>query len=403
MESTLFVILFLCATVAWFGFRWHTAERVVQPVFEGNWFAPWSVHLLHWGIVLLILAMTSEWLFPATPRLWYSLALWIPVFVFSSLFAYLPCEMNGAMQSAKPGQYGRWFFYGFLALSVLLTPFYLLAVWHNVSEMPASGAGELVRNLRDLALEQRDYGLLGWAFVLNKLLFVTSLYWRRELPWWALLIVVVLNILTAASIMEKGYLAFLVIVAAWLLYEQGVLKMWHIELTVLLALIGAYFFTLIRTYAETNAQDLMSFGDFFSIYVTSSSIAYCYMPDVPGVQWGENTFALMYHIMNRLGLGSFEVVQRVQPFINVPVETNTYTVMQPFYLDFGYAGVAFFAYLYGVLSGVLYRWHRQGSTWATCFYAIVLAALCTQFHQEELLGNLVQNIQYAVLAIFIAL
>nr|MBR6146230.1 oligosaccharide repeat unit polymerase [Paludibacteraceae bacterium] len=80
-----------------------------------------------------------------------------------------------------------------------------------------------------------------------------------------------------------------------------------------------------------------------------------------------------------------------------------YTIMQPFFSDFGYKGLAFFAYVYGIVSGAVYRWHRQGKIWATCVYALVLAALCTQFHQEELLSNLVQNIQYAVLAVFIAL
>ena len=121
------------------------------------------------------------------------------------------------------------------------------------------------------------------------------------------------------------------------------------------------------------------------------------------MQFGEKSFFMVYHILNRLGVGSFDVMQRVQPFINVPVETNTYTVMQPFFLDFGYKGLAFFAYVFGIVSGALYRWHRQGKIWVTSMYAIVLAALCTQFHQEELLGNIVQNIQYAVLAVFIAL
>ena len=402
MEVTLAVILFVLLTAGWFGYRWYAEGALLKPLSFGGWFAPWNIHLLHWAIVLLMLWATAESLFPTTPRLWHSLGIWVPVFVLASFFAYWPCDVVKPKQS-EPGQIGRWVFYGFLGLSLLLTPFYLRAVWINVSEMHWSTAGELVRALRDLALEDRGYGLLGWAFVLNKLLFVAALCWRRQLPWWSWTIVIGLNVLTAASVMEKGYLAFLLIVAAWLLYEQNVLKMWHIGLVVALALVGAYFFTLIRTYAETDAQDLMSFSDFFAIYVTSSSVAYCYMPTGAEMQFGEKSFFMVYHILNRLGVGSFDVMQRVQPFINVPVETNTYTVMQPFFLDFGYKGLAFFAYVFGIVSGALYRWHRQGKIWVTCMYAIVLAALCTQFHQEELLGNIVQNIQYAVLAVFIAL
>ena len=402
MEMTLAAILFLCISVGWFGYRWYAGDAFNSALRLNGWFAPWTVHLLHWGIVLMMLWLTSDSLFPVTSRLWYSLGIWIPVFLIASFFAYWPCREKPA-ESENGSSLGLWAFYGFLVLSVVLTPLYLHAVWHNVSEMHSAGAGELVRNLRDMALEDKNYGLLGWAFVINKLLYVAALCWRKKLRWWIVALVVVLNVLTAASVMEKGYLVFLVIVAAWLLYEQGAVKMWHIALAIVLAVVGAYFFTLIRTYAETDAQDLMSFGDFFNIYVTSSSVAYCYMPVTAETQVGHHSFFLVYHILNRLGVGVYEVMPRVQPFINVPVETNTYTVMQPFFLDFGYKGLAFFAAAFGMLAGTLYRLHREGKIWGTCVYAIVLAALCTQFHQEELLGDLIVNIQYAVLAVFLAL
>ena len=403
MEITLAAILFICLSVSWFGYRWYAEDAFSRPIRFGGWFSPWVIHLVHWGVVLLMLLLTSSSLFAVTNRLWYSLGIWIPLLLVGSYLAYWPC---GEQTQEKPREginLGEWAFYGFLVISVVITPLYLRAVWMNVTEMQSVGGGELVRNLRDLALEERNYGLLGWAFVINKLLYVVALSWRKNLRWWIVGLVVLLNVLTAASVMEKGYLVFLVVVAAWLLYEQGVVRMWQIIVTIAAVLVGAYFFTLIRTYAEADAQDLMSFGDFFRIYVTSSSVAYCYMPTGAEMELGEKSFYLVYHIFNRLGLGSYAVMERVQPFMNVPVETNTYTVMQPFYLDFGYKGLAFFAFFFGVLAGVLYRWHREGRIWGTCLYAIVLAALCTQFHQEELLGNLIQNIQYAVLAVFIAL
>ena len=391
-------ILFLCVTIGWFSYRWYDKGALSKSLTSNGWFSPWIVNLLHWGIVLMMLWITADDLFPVTNRLWYSLAIWIPILCVSSFFAYWPIEPKQVDMEGN-NSIGIMVFHGLVTLSVIMTPLYLYAVWRNASELGSEGAGELVRNLRDMALEDKNYGLLGWVFVINKLLYVVAICWHKKLHWWILLIVFVLNILTAASVMEKGYLVFLVIVAAWLLYEQGVVKMWHIGLTVVLVLVGAYFFTLIRTYAETDAQDLMSFEDFFKIYVTSSSVAYCYMPTEAEIQVGHKSLFMVYHILNRLGIGSFEVMERVQPFINVPVETNTYTVMQPFYADFGYRGLAFFAYLYGILSGTLYRYHRQGNVWATCAYAIVLAALCTQFHQEELLGNLIQNIQYAALSL----
>ena len=403
MEVTLFVILFLVVTTGWFAYRWYSLDAFSQPFARAGLFAPWNIHLLHWGIVLLMLWLTADSLFPTTSRLWHSLAIWVPVVAITSFFAYWPCDVSSVSKEQKPGQIGIWVFYALLVFAIVITPLYVRVVWNDVNEMHWTSVGQLFRSLRSLAIEGKDYGIIGWVFVVNKLLFVAALYWRRNMPWWAIAIVVALNLVTATVVMEKGYLAFLVVGTIWLLYEQDVLKMWHIGVTLLVALVGSYFFTLIRTYAEANAQDLMSFGEFFTIYVTSSSVAYCYMPDGVSPEFGEKTLFMVYHMLNRLGFGPFMEMERVQAFINVPVETNTYTVMQPFFCDFGYKGLAFFGCVYGMLSGILYRWHRQGSVWGTCVYAVVLAALCTQFHQEELLGNLIMNIQYAILAVFLAL
>lgn len=59
--------------------------------------------------------------------------------------------------------------------------------------------------------------------------------------------------------------------------------------------------------------------------------------------------------------------------------------MQPFFLDFGYPGIAFFAVLYGVVCGWAYRSYRNGSSIGCVMYTYLLYYLVLQFSQEGLI------------------
>jgi oligosaccharide repeat unit polymerase len=81
----------------------------------------------------------------------------------------------------------------------------------------------------------------------------------------------------------------------------------------------------------------------------------------------------------------------------IPLPTNVYTAFQPFYEDFGYKGIAFFATVYGVLFGWLYRKAHSGSSTSKCMYAYITVVLMLQFFQEQFFVTLSTIIQLAVL------
>ena len=88
-------------------------------------------------------------------------------------------------------------------------------------------------------------------------------------------------------------------------------------------------------------------------------------------------------------MGSYVFFDRLQEFVFVPVSTNVYTILQPFYMDFGQFGVAVFAVIYGILTGWAYRMMRNGSAFGKCFYMYLAYALALQFFQEYIFtGNL---------------
>ena len=72
-------------------------------------------------------------------------------------------------------------------------------------------------------------------------------------------------------------------------------------------------------------------------------------------------------------------------------------MFQPYYEDFGYKGVAFFASVWGLLMGWTYRSVRNGDSVAKCLYAYFVFAMVMQFYQENLFVNLSLVIQYIVI------
>ena len=76
--------------------------------------------------------------------------------------------------------------------------------------------------------------------------------------------------------------------------------------------------------------------------------------------------------------------------------TNVYTIFQPFFIDFGYRGIAFFAVVYGVVSGYLYRLFRNGNNTGTCLYTYGVYVLLMQFYQENVFMSMVFILQFIV-------
>ena len=133
------------------------------------------------------------------------------------------------------------------------------------------------------------------------------------------------------------------------------------------------------------------------MYITSPPVAFSRLSrDVSG-QIGANTFEVFYDFLNRFGIGHFDVLKKEQDFVMVPVFTNVYTIMQPFYVDFGYGGVAFFAAVYGLFSGVLYHLFREGNPICKCLYTFLVQILILQFYQENVFMSISGLTQLAIL------
>ena len=88
------------------------------------------------------------------------------------------------------------------------------------------------------------------------------------------------------------------------------------------------------------------------------------------------------------------VKEKLQEFVWVPIPTNVYTVFQPFFIDFGYKGVAFFSGVYGCLCGWLYRLYKNKNGIGCALYTYAVFALMLQFYQENFFHSLVFLLQF---------
>jgi oligosaccharide repeat unit polymerase len=117
---------------------------------------------------------------------------------------------------------------------------------------------------------------------------------------------------------------------------------------------------------------------------------------------GEYTFRFLYAIRYAL-VGGREPAETILQYVAIPTPLNVYTVMQPFYQDFGVTGVIVGALFYAVLYGGLYKKARSGNSLALILYAGFAVSLVTQIFAETLIMNLSGNLQFALLAALIML
>ena len=161
-----------------------------------------------------------------------------------------------------------------------------------------------------------------------------------------------------------------------------------------------YIFNLGRAEEDSDYQKEETFLDFFAMYVLSPPVAFCQISKEVIPQFGTNTFEKIYVFLARFS-SDIVVKEKLQEFVWVPIPTNVYTCFMPFFMDFGYKGVAFFGGIYGVICGWLYRLFRNRNAICCCLYTYVVFALVLQFYQENLFQSMVFLLQYTFFIVLI--
>lgn len=348
----------------------------------GDFFSPWCLTVFIWTSVILLYFMQGE-LDPIGPNFIYCLTLWLITFLPCSIIMYWlsGCkEIKNANYHKQPININLFAFYCLATLSTLMTLLYAKTIWEIVSQFDLE---DLLFNIRILAVGNgAQLGLLGYTQGINLALFIVSIWLYPRIPKWVIVVIIIINLILEFAMMEKSGILIMILGILFVLYERKEIKLRTIGITLLSIIVLFFFFNMSKEKADSDES--ATFMDFFGMYVTSPLVAFEKLRVTISDTFGTNTLNDFYPQLLRFGI-KINVIERLQDFVYVPIPTNVYTIMQPFYNDFGPTGVAFFGFLYGNVFGYVYRKFREGSDLYKCFYTYLVEVILIQFYNENLL------------------
>lgn len=168
-----------------------------------------------------------------------------------------------------------------------------------------------------------------------------------------------------------------------------------------IAVSSLFLMVAIHLVRSVNAGNF-DFFSFISIYVYSPIVALGYADFSILDHFGAYVFRFFYALSNAFGMGA-PPVSTILPYVQVPYSTNVYTVMHPFYHDFGLPGVFLGATFYGIFFGVMFYYASRGYLFFLALYSAYFIGLFGQFFGELLLMNLSGNLQIFMALSFIFL
>lgn len=371
----------------------------------GDYFSPWMITCEIWFVMMFMTQFQGDLLYPMNNQFFYSLMLWVPIFCISSIITYsvLPArkgtDRNGHLRAMSVN---KTLFDIFFVIAVFITPMQLYMVMKLVSMFDSQN---MLENIRLLAVYgDNDFGFLNYAHVINQVLFVIALWNYPKTKGWKVAVLVVTNLLSCFSMMEKSGIFFMILSSMFVLFKKKIIRVRTIVTVIFCIVIFFFLFNNVMAgaYDDTgNGEKGMEFLDFFACYVLSPPVAFgMIQPELEG-QFGSHTFQYIYFFLDRWGWGNYAVYERIQDYVLVPIPTNVYTIFQPFFEDFEYRGIAFFAFVYGTLSGLVYRYFINGSSVGRCIYALVVEILVLQFYSESFIQNIVLSLQFVFFVILI--
>lgn len=356
----------------------------------GGYFSPWFLTIAIWGLILGLYYLLDTDLYPITKQFYICFLLWLPIFCLCAIATYMLSSRSDYGMTTGGIDFNKSLFLLFFGISLIITPLYVYRVIQIVTMF---GTEDLMTNVRTLAVYGEGQGILNYSAVINQALFVVALWAHPKIPIWQIVILGLACLMNALAIMEKGMMFFVFVSTMFVLFEKKVIRIRTILTFSILILILFYIFNLGRAGEDSDYQKEETLFDFFTMYALSPPVAFCQLSPEVIPQFGTNTFETVYLFLQRFG-ADVVVKDKLQEFVFVPVSTNVYTIFQPFFIDFGYRGVAFFAAVYGCLCGFLYRLFRNGNGAGTCLYTYAVDVLLLQFYQENVFLSMIFVLQF---------
>ncbi len=361
-------------------------------------FAPSTIVSALWLFCILAYQFYPHNLFQLKTQFYTGISIWVAVFTFFSLFT------QGIYQKPRhinePSLKIRNFYF---AITLISFP---IILWSVLSLLKSESlSGNIYTDLRALAIgsnvdsakgTSKNYLAPLWLVAYS----IELLHYRRN-RLWILLVLFAVNFSWALLTVAKSDFLNLFVASLAILYFRKVISARSILIS--LAVIFIFFSSLqiMRAKeAELNGEELAY--DFFTQYVLSGMPAFETIRPGSSDYFGEESFRTYYTVKNRLGISKREGADALQKFIPVDSKkknyTNVYTVIFPYYKDFGNTGIVLFAILLGISFGYIYKQKMLNNSPMTIFIAILSTGLILEFMSEQHITALSFIIQVLVIS-----
>lgn len=361
-----------------------------------DYLSPFSLHVFSWFILFLGGIFAGEIFYPLSGRVFSIFLIWYLIIASITLVIYF-LQFKDINRNKRVRVYSIKFKKPLIFFSIIACLISIIETYY----VGSSGPNAFFLNLR-LSLFLEDYS--GPKYVLTPILYpiMTSLfaisltvknskYLFRVLILWQIIFV----------ISTVGKLAVLTPVVIFFVIKyigfKKKIKLRSIGLLIGFFAITSFVLTILRTSENSDKQNLF---EILGIYTYSPIIAFGEISQ-NSENFGEHIFRFFYALSYRVGLSSIEPVNTVQDYVYIPLPTNVYTIMQPFYQDFDVFGIFYGAIFYGLFYSLMYFKAIQRQGIYIVFYSYISLNLLFGFFGETLLTNLSLSLYLFIVTGFI--
>lgn len=382
MVLLIIIIFYFLAFVA---YKKH--RKTLSPMF----FTPFL-----WATVLLFYHTIDHVYYDLNGQFIYAISIWvISFFIAGLIIESFTNHIKIKIFCDKTNVLRHVLFYITLFLSPIVA--YLLYL-----DGISSGPEYLITRLRQLNTGQIDaennLGVLVYVFNIAYIsLLIEILEFKGNIKQrLRVVILIVINIILCLLTLAKTMFIFLLISIFVLFYFKNKIKTRHFLWLGVFIIILITSLTMLRSFSEDSNSIVETMINTFTVYVFSPLPAFETL-NVQQLQFGGNTFRFFHVIIKAITRDEYyNIFPTILDWCKVPIETNIYTILYPFYSDFGFLGVFIFGLFYGVLFQIVFKLAVQGNKPMILFGGYLASSLVLQFMGDFVVTNLSNTIQCAV-------
>ena len=370
METILLGIVFLL-----FSFLGYLLDKKI--------FNPLFLVPFLWGVLLVSFELIPNDLFRLQEQFLKGIFIWVVSFCIGGLF-FLKMKIQAV------DIYHKRLFDIYFYIVVVFAPMALVML---VVEAIQSGPELFFMRLRmiNTGIDEDvtfSLGKLGYIFnFTNVCCLLYTLYYEKVSKRKYYVILIFAFLLSLVTLSRLSMVSLFISIFA-ILYVKGKLKKKHYGYFFIIFFIFIIMITLMRNFSD----EAVDFGNTFAIYLFAGMPAFDTLHLTHQEYVGENLFRFYYAVADSFG-ATYEVKNTVLDYVNVPAPTNVYTILYPFYKDFGYWGIGIFGLLYGAMYNTLHRGYIFRNGMCIILYAIILPYLFSEFLGEFIFTNFSSHLQ----------